>query len=189
MFSTRIPPIAAVLALIVVASACNSAGGASVTARASSPLSTETSSSATESASVAASASASASANASGVQTSAFDLELGDCFSTGDISAVTEVTVVDCAASHVYEVFGLTEYEAAATDSFPGDDALNSAADDACRPAFNDYVGIAYDDSDWYGTFINPSESTWADGDREIVCVLHTQDETSVTGSAKDSAR
>jgi hypothetical protein len=187
MFTSRIPTIAAVLALFVLATACKAAGGGSASATASPTVSTATSASAARSAS--GSASASASADASGVQTSAFDLELGDCFSTGDISTVTEVTVVDCAAPHVYEVFGLTEYQAAATDSFPGDDALNSAADDACRPAFDDYVGIAYDDSDWYGTFINPSESTWADGDREIVCVLHTQDETSVTGSAKDSAR
>ena len=63
----------------------------------------------------------------------------------------------------------------------------SSAADEACRPAFEDYVGVAYDDSEWFGTFINPSEETWAEGDREIVCVLHTEDETEVTGSAEGS--
>jgi hypothetical protein len=187
MVSTRIPTIAALLAITVAMGACRAGTATSATASSSGSVSVRESASSSTSGST--SASAAASANASGIQTSAFDLEVGDCFSTDDISTVTEVTVVDCGASHVYEVFGLTDYEASATDAFPGDDTLNTAADAACRPAFNDYVGIAYDDSDWYGTFINPSESTWADGDREIVCVLHTQEETAVTGSAKDTAR
>ncbi len=121
---------------------------------------------------------------------SAFDLEVGDCFNTADISTVDKVEVVDCEVPHVYEVFGLTDYEGGEGDAFPGEDALSAAADEACRPAFEAYVGITYDEStDWHGTFINPSAETWAEGDREIVCVLHTRDETEVTGSAEGTAR
>ena len=118
---------------------------------------------------------------------SALDLEVGQCFNTEDVSSVDEVTVVGCDAAHVYEVFGLSDYEAAEDADFPGADTLSSAAQEACRPAFEDYVGVAYDDSEWFGTFLNPSEATWADGDREIVCVLHTEEETEVTGSAEGS--
>ena len=180
MTVSRIPSMLAFAGLVVIGAACSSGNG-SVSSASSSVA-------ASEGASASGSASVSAAASASGVQTSAFDLELGECFTTDDITTVTEVSVVDCDASHVYEVFGLTTYEGGATESFPGDDTLNTAADAACRPAFEDYVGVAYDDSRWFGTFINPSASTWADGDREIVCVLHTQEEEPVAGSARGTA-
>ncbi|MEO8246100.1 MAG: septum formation family protein [Chloroflexota bacterium] len=160
-----------VLVLLLLVTACSSTSSSSASASASDSSAT--------------SASPDASAEESIV--SAFDLEVGDCFNTDDVSTVNEVTATACDASHVYEVFGLSNYDAAEDADFPGDDALSTAAEDACRPAFEDYVGVAYDDSEWYGTFINPSEETWANGDREIVCVLHTKDETEVTGSAEGS--
>ena len=134
-----------------------------------------------------------------GSATSAFDLELGDCFDTENITTVDEVAVVDCDEPHVYEVFGLTDVEAGDDEPYPGEEALNTAADEACRPAFADYVGIPYDDSEWFATFINPSEGTWQQGDREILCVVHEEappgpDGTElppppVTGSAEGSER
>lgn len=140
-----------------------------------------------------------ASPSATGSQTSAFDLEIGDCFDAEDITTVDEVTVIECEASHVYEVFGVTDYDAGPDDPYPGEEPLNDAADEACRPAFEDYVGVSYDESEWFATFINPSEGTWAAGDREILCVLHEEtppgpDGTelpppAVTGSAQGSER
>jgi hypothetical protein len=164
----RLPVIGALLALLVMG-ACSSTSSTSSSASAS------------------ADGSESAAASTEASEVSALDLEVGQCFNTDDVSTVDQVTVVSCDATHVYEVFGLSDYEAADDADFPGDDALSSAADEACRPAFEDYVGVAYDDSEWFGTFINPSEDTWAEGDREIVCVLHTEDETEVTGSAEGS--
>lgn len=170
MFSIR-PVIGTLLGVLLALAGCSSQASPSVPAsRASAP-----------------SGSAGASAQESIV--SAFDLEVGDCFNADDVSTVDDVTVLSCDASHVYEVFGLTEYQADDAAAFPGDDALNAAADRACRTAFQAYVGVAYDDSEWSGTFINPSEETWAQGDREILCVLHTADETQVTGSAQGSER
>lgn len=182
MITSRIPLGGALLMLLVVAVACSStpapSGSASGSAAASVAVSDSTSAAPSES----------AAASAEGSMTSAFDLEVGDCFNTDDISTVDEVAVVGCEAAHVYEVFGLGEY-GAEDDAFPGDDALTTAANEVCRPAFEDYVGVDYDSSEWHGTFINPSEETWAQGDREILCVLHTGDETEVTGSAEGSAR
>lgn len=174
----RRPTLAALLTVLLAMAACTTPPAATT--------------SPSETASTAASpdegaASASPSSAASGEMTSALDLEVGDCFNTEDISTVDEVSVVDCEQSHVYEVFGVTEFDAGDDAEFPGEDALDEAADSACRPAFEDYVGIPYDDSEWFGTFVNPSEATWAAGDREILCVLHTEDETDVTGSAEGS--
>ncbi len=177
MSLSRLPVVSVLLVLLVAVAACSPNSSTSTSASAS--ASTEASASADGSASSAASAAESI--------VSAFDLEVGQCFNADDVSTVDQVTAVSCDASHVYEVFGLSDYEAADDADFPGDDALSSSADEACRPAFEDYVGVAYDDSEWFGTFINPSEETWAEGDREIVCVLHTEDKTEVTGSAEGS--
>lgn len=182
MTFVRLRLTGALVALLIVAAACSSTESTSAPGSAS----------ALAGASTGASGAAAESAGTSpeGRLTSAFDLEVGDCFNTEQLSSVDEVAVVDCASPHVYEVFGLAEYDAAPGDAFPGDEDLNRAANDACRPAFEDYVGVAYDESeDWYATFINPSEETWAEGDREILCVLHTRDETEITGSAEGSAR
>ena len=143
--------------------------------------------------------SAPASPSAASSETSAFDLELGDCFDTEDVTTVADVVVVDCDASHVYEVFGVSDFDAGANEAFPGEQPLNDAADEACRPAFEDYVGVPYDVSEWFATYVNPSEGTWEQGDREILCVLHAEappgpDGTElppppVTGSAEGSER
>lgn len=166
MIPARVPLFGALTALLLIGAACSS----------SVPSAT-------------AEASESTAATASPSMVSAFDLQVGDCFNTADISTVDKVEVVDCEVPHVYEVFGLSDYEGEG-DAFPGEDGLSAAADEACRPAFEDYVGITYDEStDWNGTFVNPSEETWAEGDREIICVLHTRDKTEVAGSAEGTAR
>lgn len=182
-------PGLAALATLLVLAACSTSPSVTASPSVSAPV-----------ASPAASGSdAGASPSASGSHTSAFDLELGDCFDTEDITTVDEVVVLDCEEPHVYEVFGVSEYDAGADDAYPGEEPLNDAADEACRPAFEDYVGVSYDVSEWFATFINPSVGTWAEGDREILCVLHEEappgpDGTeltppAVTGSAQGSER
>ena len=89
-----------------------------------------------------------ASASVASTDKSSFDLAVGDCFDTEDLSAVTRVSVVDCAGPHTYEVFGAAPVPAGASASFPGADALNAAADAACRPDFEAYVGVDFNDSD-----------------------------------------
>ena len=49
-------------------------------------------------------------------------------------------------------------------------------ADDACRTPFEEFVGTDYQSSIWYITSVTPSEETWAEGDREIICTLDQQD-------------
>jgi hypothetical protein len=169
MSTSRLPAIGTLIGLIVLAAGC---GSPAATSTASGSLSSGTGSAALPS-----------------TRKSAFDLAVGDCFDSEDLSRVTDITVVDCDASHAYEVFGVSAVPGDPSATFPGNDALTATADRACRAAFRAYVGVDFNASEWYGTFLNPSESTWATGDREIVCVLHTQATTPVTGSAKGSAK
>jgi hypothetical protein len=120
-----------------------------------------------------------------GQPTVANDLQPGDCFNT-DGSQVDEVTVVDCELPHFYETFLNYDMTQGSDEPYPGDEAVLDDADVQCRPAFEEYVGTAYDDSALYITVIRPSESTWGDGDRTVICVLNTENaETEMSGSAE----
>ena len=134
---------------------------------------------------------ASPTAAPTGEETSVFDLEVGDCFSV-DSDQFDTVVVVDCEQPHEYEAFQVFDHPAGPDEAYPGDDTLFEFADTECQPPFEEYVGHDYQTSIWYITSITPSEDTWADGDREIVCTLNQQDENdepiTVTGSAEGSA-
>ncbi len=120
-----------------------------------------------------------------GEETSVFDLEEGDCFgAAGD--QVETVTVVDCEDPHVYEVFSLFDYEGDG-DEYPGEETIQASADEGCDTDFEEFVGVDYQSSRWFITSVTPSEQTWADGDREIVCTLNLEDLSEVTGSAEGS--
>lgn len=124
-------------------------------------------------------------------ETSVFDLEVGHCFST-DTDEILAVGVVDCAETHHYEVFALLDHPAGDADAFPGDQPLLEYADTMCQPPFEEFVGHDYQTSIWYISALRPSEETWAEGDREIVCALNQRDEAgdplAVTGSAEGAA-
>ena len=85
----------------------------------------------------------------------------------------------------------MLDHEAGEADPYPGDDAMLEYANTACQPPFQEFVGIEYEASIWYIRSVLPSEETWAEGDRELVCTVHQQDADSepiaVTGSAEGS--
>jgi len=126
-----------------------------------------------------------------GEDVSVFDLEVGDCF-RADSDQVESVTVLDCDQPHFYESFALVNHEAGDDEPFPGDDAIVEFADTECQAGFEAFVDLDYQSSIWYITSVTPSEETWAQGDREIVCTLNQQDEAGeaieVSGSAEGSA-
>jgi hypothetical protein len=173
------------IATALVLGACQSA--------ADDPTASDEPPAASTSASVAPSASAADSPSAgeqAGEEVSVFDVEVGDCFdAAGDV--LESVTLVDCEASHTYEAFHVFDHEAGADAAYPGDDALTDYAETECGVPFEDYVGRDYESSIWYISWITPSEETWAEGDREILCTLHQQDDNGdpiqVTGSAEGS--
>ena len=136
-------------------------------------------------------ASASATESGEGEETSVFDLEIGDCFST-DSDTIETVLVVDCEQPHTYEAYFLFDHEAGPDADYPGDQEILEFADSECRPPFEEFVGKDYESSIWYITSVTPSAETWDVGDREIICTLDQQDADGeaieVTGSAEGTA-
>jgi hypothetical protein len=116
------------------------------------------------------------------------ELEVGDCFNTdASGSEVTGTSRVDCGQPHVYEAYAIVQHSG--SGDFPGDTEMQAFAESECLPAFEAYVGMAYQSSEWYSTNITPTADTWSIGDREIICALHNEAETEVTGSARNSNR
>jgi Septum formation len=121
----------------------------------------------------------------------AFSVTVGDCIDqpTQDAEGnISEVTKIDCAKAHDQEIFKSIIMPAS---DFPGDDAVNTAASDGCRPAFQDFVGISYDDSKLALTDFQPTQDSWNDPDfpdREILCIVY-DDGVKTTGTLAGAAR
>ena len=127
------------------------------------------------------------------VPTDPFSLRVGDCidddFGTGE---VMKVPVVDCDRPHTAEAY---HSERLPDGDYPGADAVESTAVEACLDSFEPFAGIDYDDSQrldfaWY----HPTEGSWATGDREVLCLLMqidpaTGETVPTTGTLRDFAR
>jgi hypothetical protein len=116
-----------------------------------------------------------------GELTSVFDLEEGDCWDDPPASAsqVSEVEVVDCDDPHdneIYLVFDLADGEYDQTQ-------VETDAQDGCLAEFEDFVGIAYEDSRLDVFAIWPTSQSWDEGDREVLCSLYDIDLRKLVGS------
>jgi hypothetical protein len=104
---------------------------------------------------------------------SIFELHRGQCvdFTDDDSELITELPARDCDEPHDAEVF-LVRSMAPSGDEFPGRSDLDARAEELCSgDAFEEYVGLAYDDSELSVTYVTPSEDSWRMGDRDVVCL------------------
>ncbi|MEJ3654210.1 septum formation family protein [Actinomycetes bacterium KLBMP 9759] len=132
---------------------------------------------------LAAVAAASLTACAGGITTDVDDLAVGQCTTDANEDEVKAVTVVPCSGPHNDEVFALAQYSGA---SWPGVDAMNAAAERLCTgPGFEAYVGVAAARTKLEINWWRPSESTWADGDREIICRVQQRSGEPFSGSVR----
>lgn len=132
----------------------------------------------------------------SGGTLSVTDLRVGDCFNNDEESQeeITDVDAVPCDEPHEYEVFAVAEHE---SESFPTDSEFEEIFGSLCVPAFETYVGSSYATSALYAGFITPSETSFAERDREYACYRfepvdpNDPDSANVelTGSMKGSGR
>ncbi|WP_285101238.1 septum formation family protein [Promicromonospora sp. MEB111] len=120
------------------------------------------------------------------------DLQVGDCIDTSATSGQTtlyRIPVVPCTTAHGGEIYA----ETTAADSLaengatPTQQALWDAADAYCYPEFTRYVGLRWAKSELLYWPIAPSEESWAEGDRRILCVVES--EQPVTGSLEGADR
>ncbi len=112
------------------------------------------------------------------------DVGIGDCFDDPDSQIVASLDLIDCAEPHDNEVFASVNMSGA---SFPGDDGVADFAFEACFDPFEVYVGESYADSPLDYIYLGPTQESWDDGDREVLCILYSADLAKLTGSAKSS--
>jgi hypothetical protein len=122
-------------------------------------------------------------------QLDVFTLSVGDCVDDTGGSEVTEVPVVPCSDPHDNEVY----YDFSIPDgdgSFPGDEAIQTAADEGCYAEFASFVGIAYEESTLDYSFYLPTQDSWErGGDRIVSCIIYDGTLAKVTGTLAGAAR
>jgi hypothetical protein len=119
-------------------------------------------------------------------ETSALELNVGDCLPeelSGD--SISTVDVVPCEQEHYQEVFHTEDLDHA---SFPGSETVDTEAEELCSAAFEDFVGVPYNDSELYLNYLTPTEGSWELGDREVVCLIYDP-EGNTTGSLENAGR
>jgi hypothetical protein len=102
----------------------------------------------------------------------AFTIKVGDCLNDASVDPdmVTTVPLVTCDKPHDTEVILSVIME---DGDYPGEDAVSARADEECLAAFEDYVGLAYDDSAYDFAYYVPTVESWAAGDQEILCTVY----------------
>lgn len=119
---------------------------------------------------------------------SALGLSVGDCLQLPTGSEAVTVETASCDSAHEAEVSALVETTPKAKDAeFPGAAVLASQAEQGCVDSFEDYVGAPYISSSLDVTWLTPTQSSWAEGDRTIVCLVHALDAQTLSSSVKGS--
>jgi len=125
---------------------------------------------------------------------SAFDLKPGDCLLAPSTvkQEISKLQVVPCTKPHVQEAYAIVKYDQSGSDNgapYPGETTLSTFAEGACGQRYETYVGVAYQDSALFFTYLLPSARSWQDGDdRDVICFVTTTGEQ-LTASVKGSRR
>jgi hypothetical protein len=117
---------------------------------------------------------------------SVFKLSVGDCLvPPSKIQAdLTSITVVACTQPHTQQVFAIARLSGSSTASYPSTQVLDAQANGMCLNRFQQFVGIPYQRSKLFFTYMLPSVGSWSSGDRSIVCIAE-----SVTGPLRRSVQ
>jgi len=100
-----------------------------------------------------------------------FSVEVGDCINTsGTGDEISSIPIVPCDEAHDQEVFAAFDLDG---DTFPGDSAIEDERSAYCDgDAFTEFVGIPYADSMYATSGLTPTQSSWDQGDREVLCTI-----------------
>jgi len=186
--------IVIVAATLALAAACGGGeeGGSDDETSTSTTTSTSTATSAGGEATSTPTQEATAAPTSAGGETlDVFALNVGECFddppNAGAGTQVQELEGIPCDQPHDNEVYALVDYPGGSSEPYPGDDAVNSFMQDECLSAFEEYVGGEYATSNLDFGNLTPTEGSWGQGDREIVCFLYDAALDKLTGSAEGS--
>jgi Septum formation len=116
------------------------------------------------------------------------EVRVGDCFDFAqDQEEVSEVDARRCDEPHAYEMFHVATW--GGSSDYPSDDQMVSFVLDECLPAFERFVGLAYETSELDFDYFVPLEAGWAAGDRVFQCALYDPGDRAVTTSLEGAAR
>jgi hypothetical protein len=116
----------------------------------------------------------------------AFEVKVGDCFDDTDSSGeVSSLPGVPCTDNHDNEAFAVIDLT---LESYPGSEAMADIAYDSCMQRFEAFVGLDYESStlDIYTMF--PTNLSWNQNDREVVCAVYDMDHSKLSGSVQGLA-
>ncbi len=100
-------------------------------------------------------------------------LAVGDCLPNGFVDVETPFVAaetVDCSEDHMGEVVGIVALDAAS--GFPGVGLVSQRADQLCIEAFTEELGIEFRSSPLSLAPVFPTEASWDEGDRAVLCVV-----------------
>ncbi|WP_162448175.1 septum formation family protein [Phytoactinopolyspora mesophila] len=103
---------------------------------------------------------------------SIFDIAEGDCLGEyRDDGDVQDVDLIPCDQEHEQEVLLITQIDA---DELPGQEDIQQQVIDECLPAFEEFVGVEFDESELDIHYLSPSQDSWdQQDDRDIVCTIY----------------
>lgn len=118
--------------------------------------------------------------------TDTFSVRVGDCLGKLETDTTAKLPLVPCSEEHHWEAFAASELTG---DDFPGNSVLGDRADEFCRGAFADFVGVKPSKSRYELTSLLPTRQTWTQaGDRELICLVG-RPSGGITGTLKGVAK
>lgn len=126
-----------------------------------------------------------------------FDLRAGQCYNEDswfdeELERRVSLTAsIDCVQPHDREVFFEAEFPAPNGAPFPGDEQMSEWSTEVCYEAFEGFVGLEYELSQYEISFIHPTQATFeheVGRHRRVTCVLFDIGGEDLTGSARGTA-
>jgi hypothetical protein len=72
---------------------------------------------------------------------------------------------------------------------YPSDADFGAWLEANCLPAFEDYVGLSYQESTLDVTWFQPTEEGWNDGDHTVQCAVYDPARAELTEAVRNAAR
>ena len=115
-----------------------------------------------------------------------FDIPVGACLDSSSLEGdqVATIELLDCAEEHDVEAYASL---ALSGEAYPGQEEILAQADEFCLAEFDSFIGTAYQDSVLDFSFLYPTEESWGQGDREVLCLVISPEP--VTGTLEGTAR
>ena len=121
------------------------------------------------------------------------ELRVGDCFQQDPDPTVVMVAqfiqAVPCDQPHDAEVYAENELGVPEGAPYPGQEQVFEDADELCVADFEQFIGTPAATSALGIYRFIPSEATWPEGDRRVVCAVYDPSGAALTGSLEGTRR